>query len=402
MYELLTGNVPFKGDNAVEIALKHMKDKIPSIRKQNPAIPQSVENILLKAAAKNPRNRYDSAKDMHEDLIHCLEEEHTNDKKIVFEYPENDLDETTPVEKIRKPKKEKIVNDNTDELVTEIVEDEEDYENDEKDFEEPKKKNTLITILASFFLLLLIAGGIIWIVSTQEVKDVAVPNVVGESVEEAIYQLEQAGFKYIKEQANSDTIEAGYVIKTKPRAGSTRKEGDTIIIVESIGGTYYYLENYVGKKYTEVKAKLELIGLNVLIEKKDIEDKEQYKGKEDIIIEQTPTFDEKNDKTLIEKGDTITLYIPNIVNEYPDMVDEGWTLNDVIAFTTEYKLNLTVYDSSKNIIPEIEYSKYSNTKVIAQSRPVGDAIIEGFDFNININTQYINTVPPIDEPTTSE
>ena len=60
MYELLTGNVPFKGDNAVEIALKHMKDKIPSIRKQDPSIPQAVENILLKAAAKNPRNRYDS------------------------------------------------------------------------------------------------------------------------------------------------------------------------------------------------------------------------------------------------------------------------------------------------------------------------------------------------------
>ena len=59
MYELLTGNVPFKGDNAVEIALKHMKDKVPSIRKLNPAIPQSLENILLKATAKNPRNRYE-------------------------------------------------------------------------------------------------------------------------------------------------------------------------------------------------------------------------------------------------------------------------------------------------------------------------------------------------------
>ena len=47
MYELLTGSVPFKGDTAVEIALKHMKEKIPSVRKQNPTIPQSVENIIL-------------------------------------------------------------------------------------------------------------------------------------------------------------------------------------------------------------------------------------------------------------------------------------------------------------------------------------------------------------------
>jgi len=397
MYELLTGNVPFKGDNAVEIALKHMKDKIPSIRKQNPAIPQSVENILLKAAAKNPRNRYDSAKDMHEDFLHCLEEEHANDKKIVFEYPENDLDETGPIEKVRKPKKELTPNENTDELVTEITEDTKEQEDVDDYFEQPKRKNTLITILASFFLLLLIAAGVIWIVSTQEVEDVTVPNVVGLTLDEAIYELEQVGFKYTTEQANSDTIEVGSVIKTRPRAGSTRKKGDTIIIVESIGGTYYYLENYVGQKYTEVKAKLELIGLNVLVEKQDVEDKDKYKGKEDIIIEQNPVYDEKAEKVLIEKGDTITLYIPNIVNEYPDMVDEGWTLNDVIAFTEEYKLNLTVYDSSKNEIPNTEYTKFADTKVISQSRPVGDAIIEGFNFYVNINTQYINIVPTTPE-----
>ena len=399
MYELLTGNVPFKGDNAVEIALKHMKDKIPSIRKQNPAIPQSVENILLKATAKNPRNRYDSAKDMHEDFIHCLEEEHANDKKIVFEYPENDLDEITSNEKTKKTKENKtIVKPVTeDNLENNQKEDIEDY------FEEPKKRNTLITILASFFLLLLIAGGVVWIVSTQEVEDVTVPDIVGLTLDEAIQKLEEEGFTYTTEQANSDTVEIGKVIKSKPRAGSTRKKGDTITIVESIGGTYYYLENYVGLKYTEVKAKLELIGINVLIEKKDVEDKEKYKNKEDIIIEQKPAFVENEEKVLIEKGDTITLYIPNIVNEYPDMVDEGWTLNDVIAFADEYKLNLTVYDSSKNEIPNNEYNNFKDIKVISQSRPVGDAIIERFNFYVNINTQYINNIPETPEtPEVSE
>ena len=172
MYELITGNVPFKGDNAVEIALKHMKDKIPSIRKQDPSIPQSVENIIIKSTAKNPRNRYDSAKEMHEDLMHCLEEEHANDKKVTYEYPENDLDSTAPIptannkKKIEKPKKEVVMED-TEELVKEIKP--EDVENDEEEdfFEEPKRRNTLITILASFFLLLLIAGGIFWIINRR-------------------------------------------------------------------------------------------------------------------------------------------------------------------------------------------------------------------------------------------
>ena len=395
MYELLTGNVPFKGDNAVEIALKHMKDKIPSIRKQNPAIPQSVENILLKAAAKNPRNRYDTAREMYEDFVHCLDEEHANDKKIVFEYPENDLDATEPIEK-NKPKStkkatEKPVTEDTDELVTEITEEDienEDNEIEEETYEEPKKGNTLIAALATFFILLLIVAGVIWLVSTQEVKDLTVPDLTGLTIDEAIEKLESAGFTYTTEQANSETIEIGSVIKTKPKSGSTRKKGDTITIVESIGGTYNYLENYVGLKYNEVKAKLELLGINVLVEKKDIENKDDYKDKEDIIIDQTPKFDENADKTLIEKGDTITLYIPNIVNEYPDMVDEGWTLSDAIAFAEEYKLTLSVYDSTTNLIPSEEYTNLSSTKVISQSRPVGDAIIEGFNFKININTQY--------------
>ncbi len=402
MYELLTGNVPFKGDNAVEIALKHMKDKIPSIRKQDPSIPQSVENIILKACAKNPRNRYDTAKEMYEDLVHCLDEEHANDKKVSFTYPENDIDSTGPIEvpvtkkKVEKPKavEEPAASEDTEELVKEITpEDIEKEENDEDDeeeefFEEPKKRNSLIIILASFFLLLLIAFAVFWLITTREVKDVTVPNVVGLTTEEAIEKLKSAGFKYTTESKNSDTIPEGNVIKTTPKAGSTRKKGDTVTIIESIGGNYHYLENYVGKNYSEVKAKLELLKINVLIEKKDVEDKEKYKGKENIIIDQNPKFDEKADKKLIEEGDTITLFIPNIVNEYPDMVKEGWSLGDVIAFTKKYNLNLTVTDQSGNTIPEAKYADYNKTAVTEQSRPMGDAIIEGITLKVKLNCTY--------------
>ena len=399
MYELLTGNVPFKGDNAVEIALKHMKDKIPSVRKQDPSIPQSVENIILKSTAKNPRNRYNSAKDMHEDLLHCLDEDHANDKKISFEYPENDIDSTTPIPitktKLNKPTESKIVkkeNDNTEELIKEIKPKDIEKENDEEDdidyFEEPKKRNTLITILASFFLLLLISVCIFWLITTREVKDVTVPNVVNLTVDEAIEKLTELGFTYTTETKNSDTIKEGNVIRTSPKAGSTRKKGDTITIIESTGGNYNYLENYIGKNYSEIKAKLELLKINVLVEKKDVEDKEKYKDKENIIIDQTPKYNESAEKKLIEEGDTITLYIPNIVNEYPDMVEEGWSLSDAIAFAKEYKLNLTVTDKSNNTIPENKYSEFNSSTIIEQSRPKGDAIIEGITLKIKLNAVY--------------
>lgn len=398
MYELLTGTVPFKGDNAVEIALKHMKDKIPSVRKQNPAIPQSVENIILKAAAKNPRNRYETAREMHEDLVTCLSEEHANDKKITFEYPENDIDDSTPTpkvtKKVEKPKKEnnKTMED-TEDLVKEInaKDMEEEKENDdpvEEYFEEPKRRNTLIIILSIFFLLLLITGGIFWLITTKEVKDVIVPDVGEKTVDEAIEILTKSGFTYTTEQKNSETIESGKVIKTNPKAGSTRKKGDTITIVESIGGNYTYLEKYIGKNYTEVKAKLELLKIHVNIERKDVEDKEKYKGKENIIIEQSPAYDENNPKKVLEPGDTVTLYIPNIVDEYPDMVSEGWNLTNAIAFAKEKKITLTVIDANGKTIPNNEYSKYESGIITKQFRNAGDTIIEGWNLKIQINSTY--------------
>lgn len=377
MYELITGSVPFKGDNAVEIALKHMKEKIPSIRKQNPTIPQTVENIVIKATAKNPRNRYDSVKEMHEDLEVCMEKE--NVKKVTFEYPENDIDDSEPItnkkekKKIEKPK-------------VEYVEKEEDIP-EEEIIDSPKKKNTIILLLTGIVLFLLIIASIFWLSTTKEVKDVLVPNIVGIKTEKAVKELEKLGFKYTIESKESDTVAEGLVIRTNPKAGSTRKKGDTITIIESLGGEYHYLEDYTGKDYTEIKAKLELIGVNVNIEKKDVENKEEYKGKEQNIIEQKPAYN-KDEKKVLEKGDTITLYIPNIVNEYPDMIAENWSLSDVMSFAEEYKINVTVLDKNGTIIPSDKLNAFLSASIIEQSRPPKDTIIEGITLKVKILATY--------------
>lgn len=377
MYELITGSVPFKGDNAVEIALKHMKEKIPSIRKQNPTIPQSVENIVIKATAKNPRNRYDSVKEMHDDLEVCMEKE--NAKKVTFEYPENDIDDSEPITK--KKEKNKIEKPNVE--YTEKKE-----ESIEEDIlETPKKRNTVILLLTGIVLFLLIIAGIFWLTSTKEVKDVIVPNVVGKEIEKAIKELEKLGFKYTIESKESDTVAEGLVIRTNPKAGSTRKKGDTITIIESLGGEYHYLEDYIGKDYTEIKAKLELIGVNVNIEKKDVENKDEYKGKEQNIIDQKPIYN-KDEKKVLEKGDTVTLYIPNIVNEYPDMIAENWSLSDVMSFAEEYKINVSVLDKNGTIIPNDKLNDFLSASIIEQSRPPKDTIIEGITLKVKILATY--------------
>lgn len=361
MYELLTGSVPFKGDNAVEIALKHMKEKLPSIRKQNPLIPQSIENIILKACAKNPRNRYESVKQMNEDLKHAMENE--NEKKYVYPYPENDLDETKKIPVVEKPKK--TIAPPTDEEI----------EEQELNPNKKGKKNKIIIVLSIIILALLLIGSIIALSLSNNVNnDIKVPNVTNMKLEEAIKKIEKAGFKYTTEEEANEKIEEGYVIKTKPSAGSTRKKGSSIVIVESIGSKSYELEDLTGKKYTEVKAKLELLKLNVKVEKKSIDDKEKYKGKEDTIIDQEPKYD-KDTKITLEEGDTITLYIPDIIDVYPDMVKEKWKLEDANSFADEYKITLQIDE---------EESEEEEGTVIYQNRPAGDPIINGVTLRIKV------------------
>ena len=106
-YELLTGNLPFRGDNAVEIALKHMREPLPSLREENPAIPQSIENIIRRATAKNPKNRYESARSMHEDLLTALNDERMNEEVYQYKYPESENEgKKTRKEEIKEQDKE--------------------------------------------------------------------------------------------------------------------------------------------------------------------------------------------------------------------------------------------------------------------------------------------------------
>ena len=394
MYELITGSVPFKGDNAVEIALKHLKEKIPSIRRQNPTIPQSVENIVLRATAKNPKNRYDSVKDMNKDLKECLNEDKKNEKKIVFEYPENDIDDTKVITNVKKSKPEIEEPKDLDEIKEKKKIEEQNNEEEVIGSMTKKDKYKLPIILAGIFIGLLIIAGIVFVlIGRDEVTDIKVPDVVDLSVEDAIAELKRLGFNYTTEEGYSDTIEKGNVIRTNPVKGSSRKKGSTVVIVESVGSETYELEDFTGKKYYEVKAKLELLGINVLVEKKSVEKPEDYENKEDLIIDQNPKYDkDATEKVRLSKGDTITLYIPDVAATYPDMVGEGWTLSDAEAFAKEYGITLDV--------TEVESDIEEEGKIIYQSRGTSDPIIKGVSLKIKVakkKTDPIDNILPGDD-----
>ncbi|MGM9881977.1 MAG: Stk1 family PASTA domain-containing Ser/Thr kinase [Bacilli bacterium] len=362
MYELLTGSVPFKGDTAVEIALKHMKEKIPSIRKQNPTIPQSIENIVLKATAKNPKNRYDSVREMYNDLQTAMERQ--NEKRLVYEYPENDLEETKVIPPVNKEIKKSVID-------KPLEEKEEDLKTIEK-----KEKNKLPIILATVLLAVLIVLAIIFLLITNnDVKEVKVPNVEGLTIEEAIGEIEKAGLKYTTKEEESETVDKGNVIRTEPKSGSTKTKGSTITIVESTGKKYLVLEDYTGKNYYEIKAKLELSGVKVEMKTKSVDNANDYKDKEELIIDQEPKVKE-GEETKLYENDSVILYIPE-VDVYPDMVKEKWTLSQAQDFAKEYNLTLDISYKEDNTVEE--------NIILSQGRAPGDPIYEGYTLKITVS-----------------
>lgn len=364
MYELLTGSVPFKGDTAVEIALKHMKEKIPSIRKQNPTIPQSVENIVLKATAKNPKNRYDNVRDMYKDLQTALQRD--NEKRLVYEYPENDLEETKVIPQVTKEIKQVIDKPTVKEEDTD----------DDSVLKEKDEKNKLPIILAVVLLgTLIVLAGVYLLITSKDVKEVKVPNVVGLTTEKAIKKIKEKGLEYTTKSEESTTVEEGKVIRTEPKAGSTRTKKSTITIVESSGKEYVVLEDYTGQNYYEIKGKLEAKGIKVEMKTKSVENASEYKDKKDNIISQEPVFN-KDEETKLYANDSVILYIPE-VDVYPDMVKEKWTLSQVEDFVKEYNLTL---DKSYKETDEVE-----EDIVLSQNRAVGDPIYEGYTLKITLS-----------------
>jgi eukaryotic-like serine/threonine-protein kinase len=366
MYELLVGRLPFKGENAVEIALKHMRDPIPSLSRELDNVPQSMENIVIKATAKNPKNRYNDAREMHEDLRTALDETRKNEKRHVYKHLEHDLDDTKVMP---------VVKDEAS-IAKPINED------------EYKPNNKPFIILGSIFLGLIIMVVMFFLIlpSLTKVPNVKIPDVSNMTTKEAEEKLIGLGFEVALEieKINSDTIEEGKVVKTEPAIGRVVKKGTIITIYESIGSTYVEIEDYIGQDYITIKAALLLKGLEVREVKKEVDDVKAYRGKENLIIDQSVEVGSK-----LRIGDEIILYIPNIYDVYPDMVKEEWTLNDVEIFVGEYDLLLNIEYRETLEIPPL--------RVISQNRSPDSKIVAGASLRVVIAIAPVEDDPIEDD-----
>lgn len=251
-YEMLTGDVPFKADQAIQIALQHMREPMPSVRKANPNVPQSVENIIIRATAKNPKLRYQSCDEMLNDLEKCMSPEHQNDKPLSL----NDPIDKTPTKQEKEDTKAGMTRSTS---LSRIA--------------NKRTKIYITAILVLFAMFAVIAGLFLAGILPLKSKNVTVPNVSNMDVAQATAALQEQDLEVdqddITYQLSKDSIE-GVVIGTEPASSSEVERHSKVKLIVS-SGVGQEMPNYVGKNIDDVKASLP--SAIHLIEKEEQSDK---------------------------------------------------------------------------------------------------------------------------------
>ena len=271
LYELLTGRLPFSGETPVSIALKHLQSDTPSVKRFNQNVPQSVENIVLKATAKDPFHRYDTVDEMNDALETALDPSKLNE--AIYTPPIETGEETKAIPIITDDQFQQNLNQDT--IIHQTDGKTNEFGNDKSDKKAVKKskkkkknkrKKKWKKIIFIIFILLVLAVGTFFVVTTlMQPKDVTVPDLTELEYEEAVNELEENNLQSEREFIFSEEIEEDFVVKTSPRAGRTVKENSTVTIYVSDGKEKIAFEDYVGQDFSQVKRLLEDKGYDDVI-----------------------------------------------------------------------------------------------------------------------------------------
>ena len=385
IYEMLTGSIPFDGDSAVTIALKHFQENLPSIINQNKNVPQALENVVIKATAKKLSDRYENVTDMRRNLNLALSLDHAHDPKLTFV---EDEDATKILPKMLIPD-----NGNTDKLVTKVTQDT--AADGTTGGIEPlvgtsKKKRVPKGVIIGGVVAIVLAIAVVALILTTP-KEVKVPDVTGMTVSQAKTVLENNKLKVGREIKEVSDQPEGKVIRTNPEAKTVKKEGASVNLYVSKGGNVIKLKNYVGWDVDKAIDDL-ILKYNVdesRIKKESVKSDSIDAGK---IIKQTPGKDKLFD--LDSKDDIIFQVSEGNQAVMPTYLNNGLSIKTVAAIKAELQ-NMGV--PAANIT--VEYTQTTDQN--ADGYVIGSTPAQGDTFKIK-DTKIVLTVLQFDSATASK
>lgn len=244
LYQMVTGTIPFEGNSALDLAMKHIKAPIPDPRNINPNVSQEIIEIIKKACAKEPKNRYQNARAMYEALKIALEgkAKPTANNNI------------KPIKKV----------------VPVIDDDDNDYNNDndiedEESIEIKKKERNviIIAVITGILIILLITVGGSMLTKTIYGDTIKVPNFVGMAYEKACLKAEKKGLTVERKDIYKADVDAGDVAQQTPEKGERVNKGDTIVLYVSSGAGDIQVPNIVGMRKSKAEEALAEMGLEI-------------------------------------------------------------------------------------------------------------------------------------------
>ena len=334
LYEMLTGRVPFDGENPVAVAYKHVREDPLPPSLNNPDISPELEAVVMKALAKNPANRYQNAMEMQADLARCLE------GNPVF---------ATPV----LPPEEAVGATQVYPALTGAG-------------AARRKSRAWLWILLIIILLGALGAGVYALI--RSTGGIEVPDVVGKKVDEATGILEEKGLALkVAKQVVDPEKPPDTIISQDPKAGGKLSRGQAVEVVVSKGQDLVLVPDLTGLSQTQAESKLEQAGLRM----NGVSQQSSAEVKAGLIISQSPAAGSRVPKNtavsiVISKGPEMVT-VPNVVN----MTREAATQRlETAGFKVE------VQESPSTTVPE--------GTVTAQEPAAGESAPKGSTVTITV------------------
>lgn len=237
LYEMVTGTIPFEGESALDLAMKHIKSPIPDPRMVNPKVAPEIIEIIKKACAKEPKNRYQSARAMGQALKNVYEgkgnPDNINKKNKGTKKPIPDIDDV--------------------------------FEEDEETLEIKKReRNVIITaVITGILIIILITVGGSILSNTLYGDTIKVPNFVGMTYEKACEKAERKGLTIERKEVYQADVEAGCVAQQTPEKGERVNPGDVVVLYVSFGAGDIQVPDIVGMRKSKGEEALAEMGLSM-------------------------------------------------------------------------------------------------------------------------------------------
>ncbi len=360
MFELLVGKAPFNGEKPGIIMIKQLNQPLPSIISERPDVPQSLENVVVKATAKRLENRYRSTQEMLDDLETVLSPERKFENKVIL------VDDIISDDKVEK---------------TVVLNNELDFDKIKNETKQSNKNSNIKKIFLS--ITLLIAALLIIFVMLFSQPPIKMPNLVNVEEGEAVSQLIITGISdtqiEVKKEASED-VKAGYIISTTPEAEEIIDEDSTILLTVSTGLEKNVFQSYESRLISTIQPELEEAGYIVEVVNVD------STSPVGTIISQEPAAGSN-----ITRGSTLTFEVStgNFTVKFPNFTGldlpavDDWASDYNIGVSTEYACN----------------DNFDKDKIYNQEPNINDEITNGGSVKVYISDGACATTPEEGTPT---